>query len=114
MRRKRKARAWDEFAEEDPTAGLINLVDVWIAFAAALLIALVSYFNLPEMLNKDSKVVLVKNPGQADMEIIKKDGVKIEHYRATTEQLSGEGQRLGTAYKLKSGEVVYVPEPVSR
>jgi hypothetical protein len=33
---------------------------------------------------------------------------------ATTEQISEEGQRLGTAYKLKSGEVVNVPEPASK
>lgn len=26
------------------------------------------------------------------------------------QKLSGEGERLGTAYRLKSGKVVYVPE----
>lgn len=44
------------------------------------------------------------------MEIIKRKGLKIEKYRATSEKLGGEGQKLGTAYRLKSGEVVYVPE----
>lgn len=44
------------------------------------------------------------------MEIIKKKGLKIEKYRATSLELGGEGEKLGTAYRLKSGEVVYVPE----
>ncbi len=73
--------------------------------------AMVAHFNLPELLTQQSEVSLIKNPGTADMEIIKKKGVKIERYRVTRQQLSGEGQRLGTAYRLQSGEVVYVPEP---
>jgi hypothetical protein len=106
----RKRRRWDEVFEEDPAAGLLNLFDVWIAFAAALLLALVGYWNVPELLNAKSEVVVVKNPGQANMEIIRKQGVKLERYRATDQKLTGEGRRLGTAYRLASGEVVYVPE----
>jgi len=107
---RRKKRLWEEMAEDDPAAGLLNLFDVWIAFAAALLLALASHFNLPEMLNTKSQAVVITNPGKPDMEILTKQGTKIEHYRATEEKLKGEGQRLGTAYRLKSGEVVYVPE----
>ena len=114
MRRRRSARRhWDEILEEDPGAGLLNLFDVWIAFAVALLLAMVSYMKIPELLTGKSDLTLVKNPGSADMEIIKKEGRKIERFRATQEQLSGEGERLGTAYRLKSGEVVYVPEKKS-
>ena len=43
-----KKRLWDDSEGDDPAAGLINLFDVWIAFAAALLLAVVSYFNLPK------------------------------------------------------------------
>lgn len=106
----RKKRRWEEIVEDDPVAGMVNLFDVWIAFAVALLLAMVTCFNLPELLTKQSEVSLIKNAGTADMEIIKKKGVKIERYRVTPQQLRGEGQRLGTAYRLKSGEVVYVPE----
>ena len=91
----RKKRHWDELMEDDPAAGLLNLFDVWIAFAAALLLATVSYY---------SKAGLAP-------EIVQKNNVKIEHYRPTTEKLTGNGERLGTAYRLASGEVVYVPEP---
>jgi hypothetical protein len=106
MKRRRK---WEEL-DEDPAAGLLNLFDVWIAFAVALLLAMAGYLNVPEMLSAKSDVTLVKNPGTADMEIIRKEGVKITRYRATKEEMAGAGHKLGTAYQLQSGEVVYVPE----
>ena len=35
---------------------------------------------------------------------------KLPHYRVSREEISGDGVRLGTAYRLKSGDVVYVPD----
>ena len=96
--------------EDDPGAGLLNLFDVWIAFAVALLLAMVSYMKVPELMSANSNVTLIANPGGVDMELIRKEGTKIERYRATSEQLTGQGERLGTAYRLANGEVVYVPE----
>ena len=55
-------------------------------------------------------LTILKNPGQPNMEIIRRKGRKLEHYRITPRTLGGEGQRLGTAYRLKTGEVVYVPD----
>lgn len=111
MRRRRLARrSWEEIVEDDPGAGLLNLFDVWIAFAVALLLAMVSYMKLPELIGSQASVTLVTNPGMPNMEIIRKEGRKIERYRATSEQLTGQGERLGTAYRLQNGEVVYVPE----
>jgi hypothetical protein len=106
----RTKRKWDELLDEDPAAGLLNLFDVWIAFAVAVLLAMVSYYNLPELVSQKSNVTIVKNPGTPQMEIIRKRGLKLERFRATNEQLTGQGERLGTAYRLASGEVVYVPE----
>ena len=111
MRRRRANRhRWQEIMEDDPGAGLLNLFDVWIAFAVALLLAMVSYMKVPELMSANSNVTLIANPGGVDMELIRKEGTKIERYRATSEQLTGQGERLGTAYRLASGEVVYVPE----
>jgi hypothetical protein len=109
----RARRKWEELSDEDPAAGLLNLFDVWIAFAVALLLAMAGYLNVPEMLSAQSDVTLVKNPGAANMEIIRKEGVKITRYRATAEEMTGEGRKLGTAYQLQSGDVVYVPEATS-
>ena len=47
------------------------------------------------------------------MEIIRKEGKKIETYRAagqTTDQSGQRGRRLGTAYQLDDGQIIYVPE----
>ena len=104
-----RARKWDDI-EDDPTAGLLNLFDVWIAFAVALLLALVSYLNVPDLARPDSNFTMIVNPGTSKMEVIQKKGEKLEHYRVTAEKMGGEGERLGTAFKLKNGEVVYVPE----
>lgn len=111
--RRRRSRLWEQIEEDDPAAGLLNLFDLWMVFAVSLLLALVTYYNLPELVTQSS-VSIVKNPGAPNMEIIKKKGIRIEKFRLTTQQIGGEGEKLGTAYRLKTGEVVYVPEPSAR
>jgi hypothetical protein len=101
-------------ADEDPAAGLLNLFDVWIAFAVALLLAMVSYMSVPELMNANSDVTVIKNPGGADMEIIQKKGVKIDRYRATSERLAGEGQKLGRrtgSFQVTSSTCRTIPRP---
>jgi hypothetical protein len=106
----RKKRKWDEILEEDPAAGLLNLFDVWIAFAAALLLAIASYMQTSNPQVPLTKQAANQNPSR--METLKANALKIPHYRATSQPLGGEGQRLGAAYRLKSGEVVCVPDDV--
>jgi len=105
-----KKRKWEDVIEDDPTSGLLNLFDVWIAFSVALLVALVSYLNTPALLKPDTNFTMIVNPGTPQMEIVEKNGEKLEHYRVTKDKLGGEGERLGTAFRLKNGEVVYIPE----
>ncbi len=57
------------------------------------------------------QVTVIKNPGKENMEVIVKDGQKIEHYKASGEIGEGQGAKAGVAYKLKDGSMVYVPEP---
>ena len=96
--------------DDDPLSGVANLFDVAMVFAIALLLALVTHYRLPELLSAQQDVTILKNPGAPNMEIIRRRGRKLEHYRITRETLGGEGQRLGTAYRLRNGEVVYVPD----
>ena len=44
------------------------------------------------------------------MEIITKKGEKIETYKASDEQKTtgSKGHKVGTAYQLKRGEIIYV------
>ncbi len=48
------------------------------------------------------------------MEVVQKDGRQIKVQRVTDKQLSGDGDRLGVAYKLADGRVIYVPESKSK
>jgi hypothetical protein len=43
------------------------------------------------------------------MELLQKT-MKAPRFRPTNASMNGEGTRLGTAYRLKTGEVVYVPD----
>jgi len=100
--------------DDDPLAGIANIFDVAMVFALALMLMLIINYNLPELMDPNSNVTIVKNPGAPDMEIIVKKGETIEIKKLTNETLGGEGKKLGTAYILKSGEVIYVPENVSK
>jgi hypothetical protein len=99
------------FEEEDsvnPMASVANLVDVMLVFSVALMVAVVSYLQVPALLqNKDYTVIT--NPGGVDMEIIVKEGQEIKHYEATEATGAGQGELLGQAYRLPDGRVVYVP-----
>lgn len=107
---RRKKRKWDNASEDDPGAGLINLFDVWIAFAVALLLSIISYENLSKKSKSHAEVSITKQEGTPEMERINEQGKEIEHFRPSEQNLGGDGERLGTAYRLKSGEVIYVPE----
>ena len=46
----------------------------------------------------------------SQLEIIVKKGEKIRAVKVTKTQAKGSGERLGTAYRLQDGTMVYVPE----
>lgn len=56
---------------------------------------------------------MVKNPGKDNMEIITKEGQKINKYTPSEDQSSKsgkKGKKVGIAYELENGEIIYVPE----
>jgi hypothetical protein len=94
----------------DPMGFLINLFDVALVFALALMIALVSNLRIADLLTEKDFTV-VKNPGRPDMEIISREGGRVSRYVAGDAKASSrQGRRVGTAYRLASGEIVYVPD----
>ena len=101
-----KQRRWEAAVEDDPLAGLVNLFDLWMVFSIALLLALVSYFRLPELPTSES----ASQDTKSITEQLQQQTHKLDHFRVSHDKLTSEGQRLGTAYRLKSGEVVYVPD----
>ena len=74
--------------DNDPISAVSNLFDVAMVFA------------------------VVKNPGKENMEIITKEGEKINRYTPSEDQnQSGKrGKKVGIAYELENGEIIYVPE----
>lgn len=96
--------------DEDPLAGLANLFDVSVAFIVALLIALFAVFSMQGLLDPKQNVTLVKQNADGSMELITKEQEKIKVQKVTDQSLSGQGIRLGTAYRLSDGQVVYIPE----
>ena len=63
--------------DNDPMSVVSNLFDVAMVFAVALMVALVTRYNMTEMLSQED-FTMVKNPGKENMEIITKDGEKIK------------------------------------
>jgi len=107
MKRNRLLRG----AEDDPMSTLANLFDVAMVFAVALMVALVARYSLTELLGTED-FTMIKNPGKEQMEIITKEGQQIRRYTPSDDQQSSgrRGRRVGVAYELDNGEIIYVPE----
>lgn len=98
--------------DNDPMSVVSNLFDVAMVFAVALMVALVSRYNMTEMLSEED-FTMVKNPGKENMEIITKEGHKMNRYTPSEDQASKngkKGKKVGIAYELDNGEIIYVPE----
>ncbi|MFW6227340.1 MAG: DUF2149 domain-containing protein [Bacteroidota bacterium] len=108
MKRAKKFLNQDDF---DPMTTVSNLFDVAMVFALALMVALVARYNMNEIFS-DEDFTMVKNPGTEQMEIITKKGKEIETYKASENQQSNgsRGQKVGTAYQLENGEIIYIPD----
>ena len=88
-------------SDSDPMGTVANLFDVAMVFAVAL----------TEMFSKED-FTMVKNPGKENMEIITKEGQEIKKYTPSEDpKTSGKrGKKVGVAYQLENGEIIYVPE----
>ena len=97
--------------DDDPMSVVSNLFDVAMVFAVALMVALVSRYSMTEMFSKED-FTMVKNPGQENIEIITKEGDQINRYTPSEDQNTDgrKGKRVGIAYELENGEIIYVPE----
>lgn len=95
---------------EDPLSGIANIFDVSVVFIVGLMITLFSVYHIGDLVDPESELTLVKTNADGLSEIIVKRGTEITAYELTGERLSGDGERLGTAYRLGDGQIVYVPD----
>lgn len=97
--------------DTDPMSSVANLFDVAMVFAVALMVALVSMYQMTEIFSSED-FTIVKNPGKDNMEIITRQGEQIHKYTPSDEaqQNGNKGRRVGIAYELENGQIIYVPE----
>ncbi len=91
----------------NPILSAVNLIDVFLVIIVALLIS-IAQNPLNPFTNED--VTIIKNTGKKNMEVIVKKGKKIDKYKSKGKIGQGQGEKVGIAYKLKNGNMVYVPE----
>lgn len=99
-----------EAVDEDPLAGVANLFDVAVVFIVGLMITLFSVYRIGDLIDPNSDVTLVKTNADGIQEIIVKEGTEITAYELTGDTMEGDGERLGTAYRLADGQIIYVPD----
>ncbi len=112
MRFLKRPRRFEKYDEplEDPLTGVANLFDASIVFIVSMMIALFMAYNMLDLLDPKSEVTITKKSAGGKIEIITKKGKEIKAKKVTDKRLSGEGTKLGIAYQLKDGRVIYVPE----
>jgi hypothetical protein len=92
---------------DDPILSVVNLVDLFLVVIGVLMIVVI---RNPLNPFSSERVVVVENPGKADMRITVKDGQELTRYQSTGEIGEGRGVRAGITYRLPNGQLIYVPE----
>lgn len=100
-------RFLEETDSDDPILSVVNLIDVFLVVVAMLMIIIVKNPLNPF---SSKNVVVVENPGEADMRIMVKEGQELTRYETSGEIGEGKGSRAGVTYRLPDGRLIYVPE----
>lgn len=93
--------------EDDPLDGVANLFDVAMVFAVAMLLAVIA--RLPYMANT-AGANSSSQASEAMLDAFESEQSRLERFELSDQTLGGEGERLGAAYRLPSGEVICVPD----
>ncbi len=94
----------------DPLNGVANLFDVALVFIVALLLSLMATYQVLDFFNPESEITVMKKT-EGQWRIITKKGKQVKVKKVTDRKMGGdEGIRLGTAYQLKDGRMIYIPE----
>jgi hypothetical protein len=90
----------------DPLDGLVNLFDLGIVLAVAFLLAALSSLQLSDLLTSKD-VTVVRKSGNSSTVIVK-HGEHVRTIKLSSKRAVGQGQPIGTAYRLADGRVVIV------
>ncbi|MEX5340361.1 DUF2149 domain-containing protein [Pseudomonas sp. I2] len=100
-------RFLDHDEADDPIISMVNLIDLFLVVIGILMVVIVQ--NPLNPFSKD-KVVVIENPGEADMRMLVKDGQELKRYESSGEIGEGQGTKAGVTYRLADGKMIYVPE----
>jgi len=107
--KKRNAGA-NDLGDNDPLSGVANLFDIGLVFIVGLIMMIFSAFHLSELFDENSDMTIMKKNNKGKLEIITKKGKKIEAVEVNDDTAKGHGEKLGVAYRLEDGSMIYVPE----
>ncbi len=106
-RRARRLSILEDEENDDPILSVVNIIDVFLVIIAVLLIAVLEN-PLNPFATQDA--IVIKNPGQPSMEMLVREGKELKQYKSSGQVGEGQGAKAGTAYRLKDGSMIYVPE----
>ncbi|MCP5360296.1 MAG: DUF2149 domain-containing protein [Steroidobacteraceae bacterium] len=109
LARQRRRRESRHAPLEDPISGVANLFDASIVFIVSMMIALFMAYDMTDLINPQASVTMTRQLADGGIEVITREGREIRIHRSSDRELSGQGELLGTAYRLADGRVVYVP-----
>ncbi len=109
-RRLRSTRLNDMVADDDPLGLMPNLFDLSIVLAIAFLLTALGALSLRDLVRGSDDWILLRRDAAGQTEVLSRQGKKIRIHRLSPRKAGGEGIRLGVAYELENGEVIYVPD----
>jgi hypothetical protein len=94
---------------DDPLSAVANLFDLGFVLAISFMVSLIMALNSLSLTDPNAKVTITTERKDG-LQIMVKEGNKTTIRRMTKNVGSGDGERLGIAYKLEDGTIIYVPE----
>lgn len=111
MRRaRRRGRFMDAMAEEDPLTLMPNLFDLSIVLAVAFLLTAFGALGFRDLMRSSDEWTLVRRSPSGETQVVSRQGKSIRIQKVSARKAGGQGMRLGVAYELEGGEVIYVPD----
>lgn len=111
IKKRRLFASKDSTSDDDPLSGVANLFDVGLVFIVGLFLALIAAYHVLDFFSEKSEITILKKDQKGRLEIITKKGKDVKIEKVTDNKIGGEeGVRLGTAYQLKDGRMIYVPD----
>jgi hypothetical protein len=101
---------WNPGEADDPMSSIANLLDIFLVFIVAIMVSFLSAFHLQDLLSPESNVTVMKQSADGEITLVTKQAERIEAVKMTRSEAEGKGVRLGVAYRLEDGSMIYLPD----